>query len=82
MHRRSPFFTVLSLPLLSACGALSPPITPPGAVPVAAQWHAPMPHGGQTTDLRRWWSQFDDPLLATLVTDAQAASPTVATAAA
>ncbi|WP_431046227.1 efflux transporter outer membrane subunit [Roseateles sp. L2-2] len=82
MHRRSPFFTVLSLPLLSACGSLSPPATPPGAVPVAAQWHAPMPHGGQTTDLRRWWSQFDDPLLATLVADSQAASPTIATAAA
>jgi len=85
MHRRSPCFTVLSLPLLSACGSLSPlspPTTPPGTVPVAASWHAPMPHGGQTGDLRRWWSQFDDPLLAALVADSQAASPSVATAAA
>ncbi|WP_067272891.1 efflux transporter outer membrane subunit [Mitsuaria sp. 7] len=85
MHRRSLPFTLLSLPLLGACGSLSSPASPdpaPGTVPVPAQWQAPQPHGGQTTDLRRWWSQFDDPLLATLVTDAQDASPTVATAAA
>lgn len=85
MHRRSLPFTLLGLPLLSACGALSSLASPdpsPGTVPVPAQWQAPLPHDGQTTDLRRWWSQFDDPLLATLVADAQDASPTVATAAA
>lgn len=43
-------------------------------------WHAPLPHEGKVTDLTRWWAQFDDPLLAELVTAAQTVSPTLASA--
>jgi multidrug efflux system outer membrane protein len=43
-------------------------------------WQAPLPHDGQVTDLKRWWQQFDDPLLAELVEAGQAVSPTIAAA--
>ncbi len=33
-----------------------------------------------TTDLTRWWSQFDDPLMAELVTAVEASNPTLAQA--
>ncbi|WP_211443531.1 efflux transporter outer membrane subunit [Collimonas humicola] len=35
---------------------------------------------GGTTDLTRWWSQFDDPLVAELVATAEASNPSVAQA--
>ncbi len=75
------------LPLLAlalgACAGL-----PPGAneTPAAAsltappRWQAPLPHGGQLTDLSRWWQQFNDPLLTQLIDAAQALSPTLAAA--
>jgi len=49
-------------------------------VRVAPAWVAPLPHAGEPTDLLRWWAQFDDPLLASLVEAAQTASPTLSTA--
>src|SRR6478672_6801844 len=49
---------------------------------VAPTWQAPLPHDGQVGELRRWWTQFDDPLLARLIDAAQTASPTIASAAA
>lgn len=62
---------------------------PPDAVPGAGQaspwpphWQAPLPHGGTVVKLTDWWQQFDDPLVAQLVTAAQAVSPDVASAAA
>src|SRR6188472_3743205 len=48
----------------------------------ALAWHAPLPHDGDVAELRRWWAQFDDPLLARLVDAAESASPTIASAAA
>src|SRR5262245_17576281 len=27
-----------------------------------SQWYAPLPHGGQVSDLTQWWDQFNDPL--------------------
>lgn len=55
---------------------------PPGSVeaPLPPQWHAPLPHGGTLADLRQWWQQFDDPVLVDLVSAAQDASPTLASA--
>lgn len=50
--------------------------------PVAAQWHAPLPHGGQLADLSQWWAQFDDPLMLRLIEAGQQVSPTLAQAAA
>jgi outer membrane protein, multidrug efflux system len=49
--------------------------------PIAAQWHAPLPHRGQLADLSEWWAQFDDPLLLRLIEAGQQVSPTVADAA-
>jgi outer membrane protein, multidrug efflux system len=47
---------------------------------VAPTWLAPLPHGGRAGELRRWWAQFDDPLLARLIDAAEAVSPTIASA--
>ena len=82
------------LPLgLGACATATPPKAV--SAPVPAQWSAPLPvpatpavlqDGSQPrqqrslADLTQWWSQQGDPLLAELVTAAQAVSPTVATA--
>lgn len=40
----------------------------------------PLPHDGDPSALTQWWRQFNDPLLVELISAAQAASPTVATA--
>lgn len=50
---------------------------------LAAAWQAnaaPLAHSGSTTALTRWWAQFNDPALPALITSAQAASPTLASA--
>lgn len=52
------------------------------AEPVAAQWHAAVPQGGQLGELRRWWAQFDDPVMLRLIETAQHVSPTLAHASA
>jgi len=49
---------------------------------VASSWQAPFPHDGDVAELRQWWGQFDDPMLARLVDAAEAASPTIGSAAA
>ncbi len=65
---------------LAGCAATGPgPLAPP---PVAPAWLAPLPHGGDVAELRRWWTQFDDPLLVRLIEAAEGASPTIASAAA
>lgn len=67
--------------LLAGCATSAPGLTPGGPVaPVAAQWHAPLPHGGQLADLGLWWGQFDDPLVPRLIAAGQKASPTLAEA--
>lgn len=45
-----------------------------------SQWFASLPHGGQLSDLTRWWEQFNDPLLSDLIAAAQEVSPSVASA--
>lgn len=75
------------LPLLAlalgACANLPPTAseTPTAAsLKTPSQWQAPLPHGGQLTDLSHWWQQFNDPLLTQLIDAAQALSPTLAAA--
>lgn len=77
------------LPLaLGACSLTRPPAAAPATVP--AQWHAPLPpgasaalpHAGSVPALADWWRQLDDPLLVELIEAAEAASPTLASAAA
>uniref|UniRef100_UPI0017E4A1D2 TolC family protein n=1 Tax=Polaromonas sp. TaxID=1869339 RepID=UPI0017E4A1D2 len=73
--------------LLSACALQSPPSAVSTHPP--ARWFAPLPaaqpvaglpHGGQLSDLSRWWQQQGDPLLVELISAAQAVSPSVASA--
>lgn len=69
--------------ILAGCASTVPLPSPHDArMPVAVQWHAPLPHAGQVGLLPQWWSQFEDPLLPRLIEDSQRASPTLAQAAA
>ncbi|MBK5418663.1 efflux transporter outer membrane subunit [Pseudomonas sp. TH31] len=65
---------------LSGC-VLGPDYQVP-AVPVAAKWQAPLPHGASVAALTDWWQQFDDPALAELLRLAEADSPSMDQAAA
>lgn len=80
MRHLTPYFALLAALVLVGCAGTAPLTGSPP--PVAPQWHADLPHAGELGDLRAWWAQFDDPLLARLVEAGQAASPTLATAAA
>ncbi len=72
--------------LLPACSAVRP--ASQVAAPVPAQWRHTLPPtadpqaGASLAALSEWWRRWDDPLLLELIDAAQAASPTIATAAA
>lgn len=54
---------VATLAALGACNS-GPAVRPSTAADtLPAQWQAPLPHGGQLTELNNWWQQFNDPLL-------------------
>ncbi len=73
---------------LSGCASLLPAdrspsaagTAPAGAAATPPRWQAALPHGGQTTNLRAWWQQFDDPLLVDLIDSAQSSSPSISAA--
>lgn len=71
---------LLSAAALTGCASIDPPPIPGVDAPVAAQWHAPLSHEGRLQSLARWWAQFDDPLLLSLIEDGQDASATLAQA--
>ena len=71
---------LLAAALVGCASTNAPGPAPSVATPSA--WMAALPHGGVATDLARWWASFSDPLLPMLVDAAQAASPTLAAAAA
>lgn len=78
----NPLLALLSSVWLGACAA-TPASAPAAVVSTApAQWHAPLPHSAAQGDLLTWWQQFNDPLLGRLIEAAQAASPTLSSAAA
>ena len=52
--------------LLASC-AIGPDYRPPEPA-TALQWQAALPHGGNPAALIDWWKQFDDPLVAELIT--------------
>jgi len=58
---------------LAACAVGPEYQRPDPAMP--AQWHEALPHGGDIGDLAKWWAQFDDPLLAELIDQAQRDNP-------
>ncbi len=60
---------------LSAC-TVGPSYQSPAPV-APAQWHAALPHGGDVTQLKEWWSRFDDPSVAQLIDIAQRDSPSI-----
>ncbi len=78
--KRDPLAAMLFALGLAGCAATG--TGAPSAPAVAPAWLAPLPHGGDVAELRRWWTQFDDPLLARLIDAAETASPTIASAAA
>lgn len=85
----SPMAATLALALLAGCAGLSDgrsAVPGPAAVraeaAVAPGWQAPAPAAGDTALLADWWQRFDEPALPALVAAAQAASPTLAVAAA
>jgi outer membrane protein, multidrug efflux system len=78
MHRST---AIAGMLLLVGCASTAPTPTPhPPSRNVAAEWHAPLPHDGQLSDLSLWWSQFNDPLLLRLIDAGQRVSPTLAEA--
>lgn len=75
--KHSPLF-LITLLALAGC-AVGPTYQAPAA-PAAKAWSAPLPHAGSTTQLVDWWGQFNDPALTSLLKQAEAASPSLATA--
>ena len=49
---------------LAGCAGLAPATTPTAPPAPAAQWQAPLPASDPAAELKRWWQQFNDPLLA------------------
>lgn len=69
-------YLVLALAMtLSGC-MVGPDYKTPAITP-AAQWQAPLPHGGKEASLLTWWQQFQDPALNTLLHKAEADSPSL-----
>ena len=50
--------------------------------PAKDPWRARLPHGGTSSDLARWWAQFEDPALDAFLAAAQRESGTIAASAA
>jgi NodT family efflux transporter outer membrane factor (OMF) lipoprotein len=76
---RRPILGLLAAAALAAgCATQRLPAAP--TEPAPAAWQATLPHGGDAAALADWWRRFDDPLVAELVRDAQAGSPTLAQA--
>ncbi|MEO8058922.1 MAG: efflux transporter outer membrane subunit [Burkholderiales bacterium] len=76
------FSAAATLAALGACSTGPAPLASTTAPSTPARWQAPLPHSGQLTALKDWWQQFNDPLLVKLIDEAQAVSPTLASAAA
>ena len=81
--------SVRRLSLLAGLATLAGCATPPSYDPAAhaapaalapSNWQAPLPHGGRLDTLANWWQQFNDPALQQLITSAQDASATIASA--
>lgn len=66
--------------VLSACTVATPPTDL--ALKAPSSWQAAVPSAAdaRTEALLQWWSRLEDPVLASLVAQAQSASPTIAQA--
>lgn len=71
---------MLSAAVLSGCASIEQPPVPGIDSPVATRWYAPLSHKGSLDVLKRWWAQFQDPLMLSLIEDGQDVSATLAQA--
>lgn len=77
-HRHASTLGLAVALLVPACAVTTPPAAVPAPPP--PQWQAPLPHGGQLTDLTQWWSTLGDPALTDFMAAAQQASPSLSSA--
>ncbi|MDT8989342.1 efflux transporter outer membrane subunit [Curvibacter sp. APW13] len=75
---RAPVWAATCAAVLSGC-AITMPAPKVDAEP-AAQWQAPLPHGGAVSDLSQWWQAQGDATLVAFIEAAQQVSPGVAQA--
>lgn len=70
--------------VVSGCAGWQPVAPPalPSTAPLPLQWQAPLAHSGSVSQLSAWWAQLGDDTLLELVELAQAASPSLSSAAA
>lgn len=74
--------------VLGGCATGPAAVPPPASAAAPAQWAAPLPneaawpHEGRLEQLLNWWQQQGDPVLAAFIEAAQAASPSISSAAA
>jgi NodT family efflux transporter outer membrane factor (OMF) lipoprotein len=80
MLMKSSLFFVLGAGLVLSGCTLGPDYQQPPASKLPSAWQAPVPHGGNGSNLVDWWSQFNDPALTRLQQMAEADSPTLDTA--
>lgn len=71
---------MLAFTTLSGCAVIDQPPPPGIDAPVASHWHASLVQGRSLDGLGRWWAQFSDPLMLSLIEDGQDASATLAQA--
>lgn len=62
---------------LGSFGALGPDYVTP-QLKMAEHWQAALPHNGQTQHLLGWWERFNDPVLNSLLSQAEADNPNLA----
>ncbi|WP_298834793.1 efflux transporter outer membrane subunit [uncultured Piscinibacter sp.] len=79
-HRSAVAAGALATLALAGCASLGPALPAPLPATPAAQWQAALPAADPGAELKRWWQQFNDPLLTALIDAAQAASPSIADA--
>jgi outer membrane protein, multidrug efflux system len=81
-----PLRSLAAVFVLSGCAAVGPTYQAPTAqdLKIREAWQAPLPKtsGENLKDLTQWWASFNDPVLSTLIDQAQRNSPNIASAAA
>ena len=65
---RSSLLAAVAVATLAGCAALPAPSPQAPATATPEAWQATLPHEGNVAALGSWWQQFDDPLVAELVT--------------
>ena len=77
MRRINPLSLTLLATMAILTGCSIPGELKPSTPPIAAYWHATLPHDGHPAELVEWWASFNDPSLTTLLGLAERDNPTV-----